>query len=105
MLGEDWDDHGRVFRALTLVDGHGVGGNKRVEFAEAVGHRAPIEAGRQFASLGIDIVDVADVAIVDFLVIVVLDLHDLVAWRERPTKTLDLAFTGGIKSRLYFDVE
>ena len=105
MLGEDRDDHGGIFGALALVDGGGIGGNQRVELAEAVGHRAPVEAGHEFARLGIDVVDIADVAVVDLLVVVILDLHDLVAGRKGPAETLDLALAGGVQRRLQFDVE
>ena len=70
--------------ALALVDGGGIGRDQRVELAEAVGHRAPVEARLEFARLGVDVVDIADVAVVDLLVVVVLDLHDLVAGRKGP---------------------
>src|SRR5208337_3694116 len=51
------------------------------------------------------VVDVADVAVVDLLVVVILDLHDLVAGRKGPAEPLDLAFAGGVQRRLQFDVE
>ena len=105
MLGEGRDDHGGIFGALALVDGGGIGGNQRVKLAEAVGHRAPVEAGLDFASLGIDVVDIADVAVVDFLVVVILDLHDLVAWRKGPAESLDFAFAGGVQGCLQLDAE
>ena len=105
VLGKDRDDHGGIFGALALVDGSGIGGNQRVKLAEAVRHRAPVEARHQFAHLQIDVVDVANVAVVDFLVVVIFDLHDLVAGRKGPSETLDLAFAGGVQRRLQFDVE
>ena len=105
VLGQDRNDHGGILRALALVDGGGVGGNQRVKLAEAVGHRAPVEARHEFARLGIDVDDITDVAVVDFLVVVILDLHDLVAGRKGPAETLDLAFAGGVQRRLQFDVE
>jgi hypothetical protein len=46
---EDEDDHGGIFGALALVDVGGAGGNQRVKLAEAVGHRAPVEARLEFA--------------------------------------------------------
>jgi hypothetical protein len=49
--GHHGNDHGRVFRALALVDGHRVGRDKGIEFAEAVGHCAAIEVDREFASV------------------------------------------------------
>ena len=65
----------------------------------------PSKLGGQLAGVGIDVVDVADVAVVDLLVVVVLDLHHLVAGREGPAETLDLALAGGVQRRLQFDVE
>ena len=87
------------------MDRRGVGRHQRIEFAEAVGDSAAVETGGEFASVGIDIVDVADVAVVDVFVVVVLDLHDLVAGDEGPTETLDLALAGGVQRRLKFDVQ
>ena len=55
--------------------------------------------------VGINIVDIADVAVIDLLVVVVLDLHHLVAGRKGPAEPLDLALAGGIQRRLQFDVE
>src|ERR1700730_8617621 len=52
VLGEDRDDHGGIFGALALVDGGGIGGNQGVKLAEAVVHRAPVEARHEFARVG-----------------------------------------------------
>ena len=57
MLREYRDDHGGIFRALALVDGGGIGGNQRVEFAEAVGDSAAVEASSEFAGVGVDVVE------------------------------------------------
>src|ERR1700730_6685969 len=105
VLRHDWDHHGRIFRALAFVDGRGVGRNQRVEFAKPVSDAAAVEAGGELAVIGINIVDVADVAVINLLVVVVLDLHSLVAGREGPTEPLDLALSGGGQRRLQFDVE
>jgi hypothetical protein len=56
----------------------------------------PSKARDKLASIGIDVIDQADIAIKDLLVVVVLDLHDLVAWSEGPAEALDLAIAGGI---------
>ncbi len=37
MLGRYRDDHSGVFRALTLMDGRGIGRHQRIELAEPVG--------------------------------------------------------------------
>src|ERR1700684_2893067 len=44
-------------------------------------------------------------SIVDFLVVIILDLHDLVARSKGLAEPLDLAFPGGVQRRLQFDVE
>ena len=82
------------------MDGGCIGGDQRVELAEAVGHRAPVEADLEFRHLGIDVVDIADVAVVDLLVVVILDLHDLVARRKGPAEALDLALASGVQGGL-----
>jgi len=40
----------------------------------------------------------------DLLVVVVLDLHHLIAGREGPTEALDLTLAGRVQRRLSFDV-
>ncbi len=79
--------------------------HERIELTKAIGHVPPVESGGEFADLGIHADDVADVAVIDLLVVVVFDLHDLVARREGPTEPLDLALAGRVKRRLQFDVE
>ena len=91
VLGQDGDHHRGILGALALVDGGGIGGNQHVKLAEAVDHRPPVEGRDEFARLGIDVDDIADVAVMDFLVVVILDLHDLVAGRKGPAKALDKA--------------
>src|SRR5439155_8371174 len=76
-----------------------------VELADAIGDRSPVEAGGEFAFLRLDVHHKPDVAVVDLLVIVVLDLHDLVAGRKGPTKPLDLALARRIQCGLEFNVE
>ena len=83
----------------------GIGRHQHVELAEAVDEIAPLEARGQLARLGVHIHDRADIAVVDLLVVVVLDLHDLVAWREGPAEALDLAFAGRVERGLELDVE
>src|SRR5208337_601019 len=75
VLGQDWDNHGGILGALAFVDGGGVGRNQRVEFAKPVGHRSAVKIGDEFAGFRIHVVDVAYVAVVDLLVVVVFDLH------------------------------
>ena len=49
----------------------------------------------------VNVDDIADVAVVDFLVVVILHLHDLVARREGPSETSDLVFASGVQGRLH----
>src|SRR6266516_2356529 len=84
---------------------YGVGRHQGIKLTEAVDDGTSVEADSEFAIVGIDIRDIADVAVIDLLVVVVLDLHDLVAGREDPAESLDLTFAGRIQSRLQFDVE
>ena len=88
-----------------IVDRHRVGRHQRIELAEPVGDAAAVESGRELSRVGVDIVDVTDVAVVDLLVVVVLDLHDFVAWSEGPAKSLDLALAGRVQRLLQFDIE
>src|SRR5215467_4811089 len=100
MLRHHWDDHGLVFRTLAFVDGRGIRGHQHVEFAKPVGHSSAVKRGGELAVGGIDILDIADIAIIDILFVIVLDLHDLVARRKGPAKTLDLAIAGRIECSL-----
>src|SRR5712675_3254307 len=64
-----------------------------------------VEAHDEFACVAIDSVDITDVAVVDVLVVVILDLHDLVTGGEGPAEPLDFPVAGGIESGLQFNVE
>jgi hypothetical protein len=105
MLGECRDDNGGIFGALALMNRRRIGRHQRVELAESVGHGPAVEAGGEFARVCIDIYDVADIAVVDLLLVIVFDLHDLVAGGKGPSETFHLAVPGRVKSRLEFDVQ
>jgi hypothetical protein len=105
MLSEHRDDHGGIFRALALVDSRRVGGHQHVEFAESVSDGPTVKASNDLAGIGVDVLDIADIAVVDLLVVVVLDLHDLVAGGEGPAEPLDLAVAGRIERGLQLDVQ
>jgi acyl dehydratase len=63
VLRHDLDDHGRIFRALAFVDRRRIGGYQHVQFTKPVGHGSAIEAGGELAIGGIDIIDLANVAV------------------------------------------
>ena len=68
-----------IFAALGLVDGGGVGKDQLVQLRYVVLDAPVVEADRQRPVLQVHPLDDADVAVEDFLFIVVPDLHDLVA--------------------------
>jgi cytochrome c len=105
VLGHDGDNDGWIFRTLALVDCGGIGRNQHVEFAKSVGDGSAVEMSDKFSRIRIDIVDVADVTVINVLVVVILDLHYLVAGREGPAEALNLAITGGVQRSLQCDVE
>src|SRR6266568_2594921 len=84
---------------------YGVGRHQGIKLTEAVDDGTSVEADSEFAIVGIDIRDIADVAVIDLLLVIVLDLHDLVAGREDPAESFDFSFAGRIQGRLQFDVE
>ena len=65
----------------------------------------PSKLRGELAGVGIDVVDIADIAVINFLVVVVLDLHHLVAGRKGPAEALDLAIARRVQGRLQFDIE
>jgi hypothetical protein len=105
MLGECRDDNGGIFGALALMNRRRIGRHQRVELAESVGHGPAVEAGGEFARVCIDIYDVADIAVVDLLLVVVFDLHDLIAGCEGPAEPFDFPLPSRIERSLQVDVE
>src|SRR6478609_2385554 len=87
------------------MDRFGVSRHQRIEFAKRIRDSAAVEAGYKLPVVEIDLINVSDVAVVDLLVVVVLNLHHLVAWRESPTETLDLPITRWIQCRLQLNIE
>jgi hypothetical protein len=80
-------------------------GHQHVQFTKLVGDGSAVKVGDELAIGGIDTFDFANVAVIHVLVIIVLDLHDLVAGGEGPSETLDLVVAGGIECSLQFDVQ
>src|SRR6202171_1499106 len=76
-----------------------------VEFAEGIGDRPSVESDRYLAEFEIDGFDEADVAIVDLFVIVIFDLHDLVADGKGRPEFLDLWVSSRIEGPLQFDIQ
>jgi hypothetical protein len=78
MLGEHRDNHGGIFRTLAFVDGRSVAGTSMSSSPNPCVTDRPSKFGNELARIGIDVVDGANIAVVDLLFVVVLDLHHLV---------------------------
>jgi len=64
-----------------------------------------VYAGMRLAEFEIDGFDVADVAILDFFVMVILDLHDFVADGKGRPEFLDLWVSSRMESPLQLDTQ
>jgi hypothetical protein len=77
LLG-DGNHYDWIFRPLRLADGRRVIQHQFIQFAKRLGDDVLIESGRHFLLVLVDMGHKRDVAVIDVLVIVVLDLHDIV---------------------------
>ena len=73
--------------------------------AKSVRDRPAVEAHNKLARIRIDIVNHANVAVIDLLLVIVLDLHHLIAGGKGPAEPLNLTVAGWVQYRLQFDVE
>ena len=71
--------HHRELRALALVDCYGIGQCQLVQLRDVVFNKAAVESHCQRSLIGVNRCDIADVAVEHVLVVVVADLHHLVA--------------------------
>jgi hypothetical protein len=70
-----FDQRRRPDTLLTaMATAGGIGRHQGIEFAKAVGDRTPIETGGELAVVRLNILHVADVAVIDLLVVIVLYL-------------------------------
>lgn len=74
--------HNGELGTLALVDGYCIGERQLVEFGYVVFHKATVERDGERPLVSIDGGYIADVAVEHTLVIVVADLHHLVALTE-----------------------
>src|SRR6516164_8306267 len=102
MLRPQRDDYRRVFRALALVDCRRVGQHQLIELTKTICDFPIVEVDVEFAFL-IDARN--EIAVVDVLVVIVLNLHDLVAWTESPAEPLDADLARRVERVLQLDVE
>src|SRR6516165_4419200 len=105
MLGEHRDYHGGIFRSLALVNGRRVGRHQHVQLTESISEGPAIEAHSDLACVGFNIADVADIAVVDVLFVIVFDLHHFVAGGKGPAEPPDLEIAGRIERCLQLDVQ
>ena len=83
----------------------GVGQHQRVQLAEVVGHLPALEVDHQLALVRIDPPHDPEVAVVDLALVVVLDLHDLVAGAEGPAEALDPDLARRVQQLLQLQVQ
>ena len=107
VLGDDGDDHGWIFGALRFMDGRRVRQHDLIEFSERVGDRPAVEVDRDNSFLGINGGDEPDIAVEGLLLVVVGNLHDLVAHPIGEAEPLDGRALGmlGIEGRLQVEVQ
>ena len=105
MLSAQRDHDGGVFRALAFVDRRGVSENELIKFAKAKRDFPAIELSDELAFLDVDARYDAEIAVIDVFVVVVLDLHDLVARAEGPAEAFDADLARRVQRRLQLDVE
>lgn len=97
-------DYHRELRALALVNGDGIGERQFIELRHVVFNRVAVEDHGQCSVGGIDSGDIADVAVEYVLVVIVANLHHLVALAiDVPGTTQTWAV--GIESGLKYGIE
>ena len=87
VLGRERHDDGGIFGALRLVDRRRVGRARAGRAPRRRRRSRGLEVDDELAGLESTDTTTADVAVVDLLVVVVLDLHHLVAGREGPSRS------------------
>ena len=85
-----------------FVNGRRLGRHQHIELTESVFDGSAVEGHLELARIRVEITDRADVSVVDLFLIVILNLHDLIARRKGPAKPLDFAVSGGIERCLQF---
>lgn len=106
LLGGEGNDNVGKLGALGFVDGYGVGEGEFVQLAKVVEDVAAVQADGDGLFDGVDVCDLADVAVEDFFVVVVFGLDDFVAEAELPAATVHNGLIGlrGIEGVLEFVV-
>src|SRR5262252_8326865 len=105
VLSTEGDYDGWIFRALALVNCRCVGEHQLIQLAKSIDDLTTVKLDADFAFLHVDARHNAEVAIVDILVVIVLDLHDLVARAAGPAKPLYADLARRVQGVLQLDVE
>jgi len=78
MLGQERKDHGRILAPLSLVDGGGIGQHQFIQFGKIINDQPSVHFDPNFLVLGVNLADASQVAVEDFLIVVVAHLHHFV---------------------------
>ena len=84
MLGHDWKNDDWILASLRFMNRDGIGQNHLVKLRKVVTDFLSIKIDGQFSVFPVDLRYPPDVSVKDLLVVIVGDLHDLVAQFERP---------------------
>src|SRR6516164_4497180 len=105
MLSTEGDYDGWIFRALALGNCRCIGEHQLIQLAKPVDDLSTVKLDADFAFLHVDARHHAEVAIVDILVVIILDLHDLVARAEGPAKPFYADLARRVQGVLQLDVQ
>ena len=107
MLGQDRDDNGGVLGTLRLVDGGRVGEHNLVQLTELIDDLPAVEIDQDLCFIRVDCSDEPDVAVEGVLLVVVLNLHHLVADAVGEPETLNdrLVLSLRIEGRLQIEIQ
>src|SRR5450631_2655947 len=101
------DHHRRKLGTLRLVDRNRVGQRDLIQLAVIVGHQPVIVSDEDLLLNRIDLFNCADVAVEDFLLIVVLSLNDFVANLEPESESFrgGLGLPGRVQGSLKYSIQ
>src|SRR5215510_15777676 len=105
MLRDEGKNHRRIFRALALMNGGGIGQGELIEFPKGILDSPAVKVDVDGAFFQIDLRDAPDVALEHFFLVVVDMLEDFITRRIRPAKALNLRGSGGIEALLEHHIE
>src|SRR5699024_8691406 len=93
MIHQNRHDYDRIFRSLGFMNGCGISMHQFIKLSSIVLNASPIKIHQKGTVLHINGLDDTNISVEDFLVVIVLDLHDLIVWpinKSTPSKALSL---------------